>query len=123
MIGCKRAIYKSLSIGPGAYIGLCQKHFENIEEETSYNESEGNKPNDQGAIMIRFLIQAVAMNFIGGKANAKAMVKEAMDVAFKIKEISQDKKITNEEKDLVVKEVQEFCKSAIKFVDEIEIPE
>ena len=73
--------------------------------------------------MIRFLIQSIAMNFIGGKANAKVMVKEAMDIAFKIKEVSQDKKITNEEKDLVVKEIQEFCDSAIKFVDEIDIPE
>ena len=75
------------------------------------------------SIMIRFLIQAVVMNFIGGKANAKVMVKEAMDVAFKLKEVSQDRKITNKEKALVVKEVKEFCKSAIKFVDEIEIPE
>ena len=73
--------------------------------------------------MMRLLIQAIAVNFIGGKANAKAMVKEAMDVAFKIKEVSQDKKITNEEKDLVIKEVEEFCKSAIKFVNDIEIPE
>ena len=73
--------------------------------------------------MIRFLIQSIAMNFIGGKANAKVMVKEAMDIAFKIKEVSKDKNITNEEKDLVVKEIQEFCDSAIKFVDEIDIPE
>ena len=73
--------------------------------------------------MIWFLIQSIAMNFIGGKANAKVMVKEAMDIAFKIKEVSKDKNITNEEKDLVVKEIQEFCDSAIKFVDEIDIPE
>ena len=46
MFGCKRDIYKSLSIGPGTYIGLCEQHFENIEEETNYNESEENEPND-----------------------------------------------------------------------------
>ena len=67
--------------------------------------------------MIRFLIQAVVMNFIGGKANAKVMVKEAMDVAFKLKEVSQDKKITNKArlKNLVIFFIKVISKMCIKL--------
>ena len=73
--------------------------------------------------MVRFLINALATNFMGGKENGKVLVKEAMDVVMKIREIAKDKQITNEEKDLVVKEIQEFCDAAIKFVDDINIPD
>jgi len=49
MIGCKQPMYKSLSIGPAALIGLCQEHFITIEKETSYDKSrldESTKPTD-----------------------------------------------------------------------------
>ena len=51
MIGCKQDMTHYLSIGPGAYIGLCQEHFTNIEEEISDNKSrlkESTEPTDQG---------------------------------------------------------------------------
>ena len=73
--------------------------------------------------MIRFIITFLAVNSIGGKANAKEVVKEGMDVISKIKEVTRDKFITNEDKDAVVKEIQEFSTAAIKLVDEIKIPE
>ena len=49
MIGCEQLIYQSISIGPVAYIGLCQEHFTNIDEEISDNESrlnESTEPTD-----------------------------------------------------------------------------
>ena len=36
MLGCKESTYKYLSIGPGTYIGLCEKHSGKVEKETSY---------------------------------------------------------------------------------------
>lgn len=50
------------------------------------------------------------------------MFAEAMDVALMLKEVSQDNSLTNEDKTLVVKEIQEFADAAIKFIDEIQIP-
>ena len=73
--------------------------------------------------MIRFIITFLAVNSIKGKANAKEVVKEGMDVIIKIKEVTKDKFITNEDKDAVVNEIQEFSTAAIKLVDEIKIPE
>ena len=73
--------------------------------------------------MIRFIITFLAVNSIKGKVNAKEVVKEGMDVLIKIKEVTRDKFITNEDKDAVVKEIQEFSTAAIKLVDEIKIPE
>ena len=73
--------------------------------------------------MIKFIITFLAVNSIRGKVNAKEVVKEGMDVLIKIKEVTRDKFITNEDKDAVVKEIQEFSTAAIKLVDEIKIPE
>ena len=72
--------------------------------------------------MIRFLNMLVALNFMRGKANAKKMIAEALDIAITLKEVTKDKNFTNEDKALVVKEIKEFSDAAIKFVDEIEIP-
>lgn len=72
--------------------------------------------------MIRFLIMSVVLNFVRGETNVKHMVKTAMDVALKLKEVTQDKKFTNVEKALVIKEIEKFSAAAIKFVDEIKIP-
>ncbi len=73
--------------------------------------------------MIRFIITFLAVNSIKGKANAKEVVKEGMDVILKIREVAGDKILTNADKDAVVKEIQEFSTAAIKLVDEIKIPE
>ena len=56
--------------------------------------------------MIRFIITFLAVNSIKGKANAKEVVKEGMDVILKIREVAGDKILTNEDKDAVVKEIQ-----------------
>lgn len=72
--------------------------------------------------MIRFLIMSVVLNFVRGEANVRHMFAEAMDVALMLKEVSQDNSLTNEDKTLVVKEIQEFADAAIKFIDEIQIP-
>ena len=36
MLGCTKPIDKFVSVGPGTYIGLCEEHVEEVEEETSY---------------------------------------------------------------------------------------
>ena len=72
--------------------------------------------------MIRFLIMSVILNFVRGEANVKTMFAEGLDVALTLKEVTKDKTFTNEDKALVVKEIKEFSKAAIKFIDEIEIP-
>ena len=72
--------------------------------------------------MIRFLIMSVVLNFIRGEENVKQMVTEAMDIALILKEVTQDKDFTNEDKALVVQEIKEFSDAAIKFIDELQIP-
>ena len=72
--------------------------------------------------MIRFLIMSVALNFMRGEVNVRKMIAEALDIALTLKEVTKDKTFTNEDKALVVKEIKEFSKAAIKFIDEIEIP-
>lgn len=72
--------------------------------------------------MIRFLIMSVVLNFIRGEENVKQMVAEAMDIALILKEVTQDKDFTNEDKALVVQEIKEFSDAAIKFIDELQIP-
>tara|TARA_Y100001951_G_scaffold97353_1_gene97001 strand:+ start:90 stop:245 length:156 start_codon:yes stop_codon:yes gene_type:complete len=51
------------------------------------------------------------------------MFGEAMDIALILKEVTKDKHFTNEDKALVVEQIKEFSDAAIKFIDEIEIPE
>lgn len=33
MIGCKREVYNSLSLGPGTYIAACKAHYKELAEE------------------------------------------------------------------------------------------
>ena len=55
--------------------------------------------------------------------DGKAVVEEGMDVLQVISLSLKDNKITNAEKKLIVKEIREFSKAAIKAVDNIVIPE
>jgi len=72
--------------------------------------------------MIRFLIMSVVLNFIRGEKNVKHLVSEAVDIALTLKKVTKDRHFTNTEKALVVKEIEDFCAAAVKFVDEIKIP-
>jgi hypothetical protein len=65
---------------------------------------------------------SVVLNFIRGEENVKQMVAEAMDIALILKEVTQDKDFTNEDKALVVQEIKDFSDAAIKFIDELQIP-
>ena len=73
--------------------------------------------------MIRFILHSVITNFVRGEANVKKMFGEAVDIALILKEVTKDKHFTNEDKALVVEQIKEFSDAAIKFIDEIEIPE
>ena len=73
--------------------------------------------------MIRFILHFVIRNFVRGETNVRNIVKEAMDVGLTIKEVTQDKHFTNADKALVVQEIKEFSDAAIKFIDELEIPD
>ncbi len=55
--------------------------------------------------------------------DGKAVIDEGMDVLQVISLSLKDNKITNAEKKLIVKEIREFSKAAIKAVDNIVIPE
>ena len=59
----------------------------------------------------------------GQTAEGKKIIKEALDVIQVLGKVMKDKKITSAEKKAVVKELREFSKSAIDFVDGITIPE
>lgn len=73
--------------------------------------------------MIRFILHSVITNFVREEANVKKMFREAVDIALIVKEVTKDKHFTNEDKALVVEQIKEFSDAAIKFIDEIEIPE
>ena len=73
--------------------------------------------------MIRVILHSVIRNFVRGEANVKKMFGEAVDIALILKEVTKDKHFTNEDKALVVEQIKEFSDAAIKFIDEIEIPE
>jgi len=72
--------------------------------------------------MIRFFIMSVVLNFVRGEANVKNLFEEALDIALTLKEVTEDKHFTNEDKALVVQEIKDFSEAAIRFIDEIEIP-
>ena len=53
----------------------------------------------------------------------KQVIKEGLDVIKAISLALKDKKITQKEKTIIVAEIQQFSKVAIKLVDSIVIPE
>ena len=74
-----------------------------------------------------FKIIGLGMTFYnlnkGLAEDGKAVIDEGMDVLQVISLSLKDNKITNAEKKLIVKEIREFSKAAIKAVDNIVIPE
>jgi len=72
---------------------------------------------------IRFMCAFSALNYFSGKTNLKHLMHEAMDIGIVLKEVSQDGVISQEDKDDIVLEIQELSDAAIKFLDDIKLPE
>mgnify|MGYP004447737741 FL=1 len=72
-------------------------------------------------------ILSLAITFMqlnaGQSAEAKKIIKEALDVVRSMGEAMKDKKITMAEKKALVKELKEFSATAIKALDSLIIPE
>jgi len=75
--------------------------------------------------MKNFISLAIAMFNLnrGVSQQGKQVVKEGLDVIKAISLALKDKKITKKEKTVIVAEIQQFSKVAIKMVDSIVIPE
>ena len=59
----------------------------------------------------------------GQSAEAKKIIKEALDVVQSLGKAMKDKKITMAEKKALVKELKEFSATTIKALDNIIVPE
>ena len=59
----------------------------------------------------------------GVKANAKSIVDEAIDIGLAITKIAKSQKADKKTKDALLKEVKEFDKAVIKFLDDLVIPD
>ena len=59
----------------------------------------------------------------GQSSQAKAILKEGVDVIETLSKAMKDNKITMAEKKALVKELKEFSKIAIKTLDDLTIPE
>ena len=59
----------------------------------------------------------------GQSAEAKKIIKEALDVVQSLGHAMKDNKITMDEKKALVKELREFTKTAISALDKLIIPE
>ncbi len=57
------------------------------------------------------------------KANAKSVVDEAIDIGVAITKIAKTKEVDKKTKDALLKEVKEFDKAVIKFLDDLVIPD
>ena len=57
----------------------------------------------------------------GAKANAKSVVDEAIDIGLAITKIAKNQKVDKKAKDALLKEVKEFDKAVIKFLDDLVI--
>jgi len=57
------------------------------------------------------------------KANAKSVASEALDIGLAITKIAKNKKVDKKAKDALLKEVKEFDKAVIKFLDDLVIPD
>ena len=72
--------------------------------------------------LITLAITFMQLN-MGQTAEGKKIIKEAMDVVQHLGSALKDKKITMDEKKVLVKELREFTKVTIKVIDDIVIPE
>ena len=59
----------------------------------------------------------------GVKANAKSIVDEAIDIGLAVTKIAKSQKADKKTKDALLKEVKEFDKAVIKFLDDLVIPD
>ena len=59
----------------------------------------------------------------GAKANAKSVVDEAIDIGLAITKIAKTKEVDEKPKEALLKEVKEFDKAVIKFLDDLVIPD
>ena len=57
------------------------------------------------------------------KANDKSIVYEAMDIGMAITKIAKTQKVDEKTKEALLKEVKEFDKAVIKFLDDLVIPD
>ena len=57
------------------------------------------------------------------KTNAKSVVDEAIDIGIAITKIAKTKEVDEKTKDALLKEVKEFDKAVIKFLDDLVIPD
>jgi hypothetical protein len=57
------------------------------------------------------------------KVNAKAILTESMDIGLAISRIAKNKKVDKKAKASLLKELKEFDKAVIKFLDDLVIPE
>ena len=72
--------------------------------------------------IINLVLLYIKLN--GGSAtDAKAVMKEGMDVINTMSIAMKDGKITMAEKKALVKEIREFSKASIKMLDNITIPD
>lgn len=74
-------------------------------------------------IMKIFTIGMTFYNLNKGMANdGKKIMEEGMDVLEAISSALKDNKITQEEKNAIIAEIQQFSKASIKALDNIKIP-
>tara|TARA_R110002020_G_C15692330_1_gene719952 strand:+ start:29 stop:256 length:228 start_codon:yes stop_codon:yes gene_type:complete len=75
--------------------------------------------------MIRILTLGIQFFMLNSRQtkDGKKVLAEGMDVITAIGKAMKDKKITNDEKKAVVKELKEFSKAATDLLDSIVIPE
>ena len=74
-------------------------------------------------IMKIFTIGMTFYNLNKGMANdGKKIMEEGMDVLEAIISALKDNKITQEEKNAIIAEIQQFSKASIKALDNIKIP-
>ena len=59
----------------------------------------------------------------GAKVNAKAILTESMDIGLAISRIAKNKKVDKKAKASLLKELKEFDKAVIRFLDDLVIPE
>ena len=71
--------------------------------------------------LLNIAVMYIQLN-MGQTAEGKKIIKEALDVIKTLGQAMKDQKITMAEKKAVVKELKEFSKTAIDFLDGIKIP-
>jgi len=79
---------------------------------------------NKGEKMANFISLAVSMYNLNKNVpeQGKVVLKEGLDVIKAISSALKDNKLTQEEKNAIVVEIQQFSKASIKMLDSIKIP-